>query len=68
MHRWYDISYIDYSLYNNRECLNQFNYMLAGVGGINIIICIDIIVASIVIYLIILMVRKLSFSDRNLFN
>ena len=42
--------------------------MLAGVGGINIIICIDIIVASIVIYLIILMVRKLSFSDRNLFN
>jgi hypothetical protein len=38
------------------------------VGGINIIICIGMIVATIVIYLIILMVRKLSFSDRNMFN
>lgn len=60
--------YLGFYLYNNRECLTKFNYMLADAGGINIIICLGIIVAAVVIFLIVLMVRKLSLSDKNIFD
>jgi hypothetical protein len=56
---------IGYSSYNNQECLTNFELLLANVGGVNLLICIGIIVASLIIFLIITMIRKLSYSDSN---
>ena len=57
---------LDYKLYNDRQCLNNFNYILANVGGINMLICLGIVVGTLVIFLIVMMIRKISFNDRTI--
>jgi len=56
-----------YKLSKDNQCLSSFNYILEDVGGINIIICVGIVVGTLIIFMVIMMIRKLSFSDRNLY-
>ena len=62
-----NIPYVDYQLYNKKQCLSSFEYLLAGVGGINLVISFTIVVATLIIFLVIMLIRKLSFSDRTIF-
>lgn len=58
--------YLVYKLHDGL-CLSNFNFVLADVGGIDLLICIGIVIVTLVIFLVIMMIRKLSFADKNIY-
>ena len=56
------------SKYKNKECLNGFDFALAGIGGTNLLISFSIILLTIIVVSIITLIRKLSYRDSNLYD
>jgi hypothetical protein len=44
----------------NKLCLSPFEYVLEDIGGPDVLICLGIVVGVLIIYIIIMMIRKVS--------